>query len=105
MRLMMRMAFEREDIEVVAEAGDGAEGVRLADAHQPDVVLLDLRMPGTDGFAAIPSLRAVAPSAEIIVVTAVPPGPDMDRALALGAHHCLRKADLRAVVELVGARS
>lgn len=103
MRLMIRMALEREDIEVVGEAGDGAEAVRVADALQPDAVLLDLRMPGMDGFGAIPGLRAVAPNAEIIVVTVVPPGPETDRALALGAHHCLRKADLRAVVELVGA--
>jgi len=103
MRLMMRMAFEREDIEVVGEASDGAEAVGLAEALQPDVVLLDLRMPGTDGFEAIPALRAVVPDSEIVVVTVVPPGPETDRALALGAHHCLRKADLRAVVELVGA--
>jgi hypothetical protein len=39
----------------------------------------------------------------IVVVTVVPPGPDTDRAMALGAHHCLRKTDLHSVVELVGA--
>ena len=105
MRLMMRLALEREVVEVVGEAGNGAEAMRLAETLHPDVVLLDLRMPGTDGFDAIPTLRAVAPDAVIVVVTVLPPGPDTDRALALGAHHCLRKNDLRSVVELVGAIS
>ena len=103
MRLMMRLALEREVVEVIGEADNGAEAVRLAEALRPDVVLLDLRMPGGDGFDAIPALREVAPDAVIVVVTVVPPGPDTERALALGAHHCLRKTDLHSVVELVGA--
>jgi diguanylate cyclase (GGDEF)-like protein/PAS domain S-box-containing protein len=103
MRLMIRLALEREDVEVVGEASDGAEAVGLAEVLEPDVVLLDLRMPGSDGFEAIPGLRAAVPDATIVVVTVLPPGPETDRALALGADHCLRKADLRAVVELVGS--
>ena len=45
------------DVEVVGTACDGAEAVRLAEAHRPDVVLMDLRMPGTDGTAATADLR------------------------------------------------
>jgi len=41
-----------DDLEVVGEASDGAEAVRLAELHQPDVVLMDIRMPGTDGLEA-----------------------------------------------------
>jgi DNA-binding NarL/FixJ family response regulator len=42
----------QDDIEVVGEAGDGAEAVRLARRHRPDIVLMDIRMPGTDGLTA-----------------------------------------------------
>ncbi len=46
-----------EDITVVAEAGDGAEAIRQTDRHHPDVVLMDIRMPGTDGLAATGVIR------------------------------------------------
>ncbi|MEW2394564.1 response regulator transcription factor [Streptomyces sp. NPDC046862] len=49
------------DIEVVADATNGEEAVREAAAHRPDVVLLDVRMPGTDGLTALPELAALAP--------------------------------------------
>lgn len=51
----------RPDIEVVAEAADGAEAVTLAAEHRPDVVLLDVRMPGLDGISALPHLVPLAP--------------------------------------------
>ncbi|GAA4924858.1 response regulator [Stackebrandtia albiflava] len=47
-----------DDIEVVAEAGDGAEAVALVRRHRPDVVLMDIRMPGLDGLAATARLTA-----------------------------------------------
>ena len=46
-----------EDITVVAEAGDGAEAIRQTERHHPDVVLMDIRMPGTDGLAATGVIR------------------------------------------------
>ncbi|GAA2242696.1 DNA-binding response regulator [Streptomyces ruber] len=52
---------DHPDIEVVAQAVDGEEAVRLAGAHRPDVILLDVRMPGTDGLTALPALVALAP--------------------------------------------
>jgi len=48
------------DIEVVAEAGDGAEAVEAATRHMPDVVLMDIRMPKMDGIEATPGCRASA---------------------------------------------
>ncbi|MGW4021269.1 response regulator [Streptomyces sp. NPDC005009] len=51
----------REDITVVAEAADGREAYEAAHTHRPDVVLLDVRMPGVDGISALPYLVRIAP--------------------------------------------
>ncbi|MEU2899404.1 response regulator [Streptomyces sp. NPDC001273] len=51
----------REDITVVAEAADGREAYEAARAHRPDVILLDVRMPGVDGISALPHLVGIAP--------------------------------------------
>jgi DNA-binding NarL/FixJ family response regulator len=48
----------QDDIEVVGEAGDGGEAVQLARHHRPDIVLMDIRMPGTDGLAATRAIAA-----------------------------------------------
>lgn len=58
----------QSDIDVVAEAGDGAEAVRLAVELRPDVVLMDIRMPGTDGLAATKQIAADPRLADVHVV-------------------------------------
>src|SRR5262245_35704031 len=57
------------DIDVVGEAADGAEAVVVAERTDPDVVLLDLRMPVLDGVGAIKKLRAAGVTARVLVVT------------------------------------
>ena len=57
---------------VVGSASDGAEALRLAESERPDVVVLDLQMPGMDGLTALPLLRARLPEARIVVVSAFP---------------------------------
>jgi DNA-binding NarL/FixJ family response regulator len=59
----------QEDMEVVAEAADGAEALAAADEHQPDIVLVDLVMPNVDGIEAIRGLRDRAPGARAIVLS------------------------------------
>jgi DNA-binding NarL/FixJ family response regulator len=59
----------QDDIEVVAEAGDGAEALAAAEQHAPDVVLIDLVMPNVDGIEAIRGLRERVPAARAIVLS------------------------------------
>ncbi|MFS0853953.1 response regulator [Microbacterium sp. 179-I 3D4 NHS] len=65
-----RMVLEAEDgIVVVGEAGDGQAAVEAARAHRPDVVLMDVRMPGMDGIRATELITAMQPGCRVIVLT------------------------------------
>lgn len=69
-RALLRLTLRSSALfDVVAEAEDGREAIELAQACQPDVVLLDLAMPVLDGLAAIPDLRRAAPHARIVVLS------------------------------------
>jgi DNA-binding NarL/FixJ family response regulator len=59
----------QDDLTVVGEAADGASCVVAAQTHQPDVILLDLRMPGTDGVAALDELRRTENPARVLIIT------------------------------------
>lgn len=74
-----------QDIVVVAEAADGDEAVRLALDHRPDVALIDIRMPGTDGLAALARLRAELPGVAVVMFTGHDNPTYAARAMALGA--------------------
>ena len=73
------------DIEVVGEAGDGDEGVAQAEELLPDVVLMDVKMPGTDGIEALRQLRAGGCSARVLVVTSFTERRTVVPALRAGA--------------------
>jgi DNA-binding NarL/FixJ family response regulator len=71
---LLRMAFRmvlgaQPDLAVVGEAGDGAEAVRLARRLNPDVVLMDVRMPGTDGIAATEAIVRHCPGTRVLILT------------------------------------
>ncbi|KOV71712.1 MULTISPECIES: response regulator [Streptomyces] len=69
LRSAFRVLVDSEpDMEVIGEASDGAEAVRLAKEHGPDVVLMDIRMPGTDGLAATRQIGADPSLAQVRVV-------------------------------------
>ena len=80
-----------DDVEVVGTACDGAEAVRLAEAHRPDVVMMDLRMPGTDGIAATADLRQRLPTARVLVLTTYADEDAIVPALQAGARGYLTK--------------
>lgn len=73
------------DFEVVGEASDGIEGVKRAKALQPDVVLLDLHMPGLSGLDAIKLIQEEVPTCRIILLTVSEEGDDLTTALKNGA--------------------
>ncbi|OZM82505.1 response regulator transcription factor [Pseudonocardia sp. MH-G8] len=73
------------DLRVVAEAGDGAEAIALAARHRPHVVLMDIRMPGTDGITATEILRARTPAPQVVVLTTFDADAHVLRALRAGA--------------------
>lgn len=75
----------QDDIEVVGEASDGAEGVARAQELQPDVVLMDVRMPGMDGIDALRKLRELDNSARVLIVTSFTEQRTVVPALRAGA--------------------
>ncbi|MCX5389881.1 response regulator transcription factor [Streptomyces sp. NBC_00094] len=75
----------QDDIEVVGEASDGAEGVARAEELRPDVVLMDVKMPGTDGIEALKRLRRLANPARVLIVTSFTEQRTVVPALRAGA--------------------
>ncbi|MEV7890123.1 response regulator [Streptomyces sp. NPDC002817] len=95
-----------EDMEVVAEAADGSEAVSLARAHRPDLVLMDIRMPGTDGLAATAAICADPDLADtrVLILTTFEIDEYVAQALRSGASGFLGK-DVTADVLLAGVRT
>ena len=90
---MVRMGFSlildaEADIRVIGQAADGVDAIDLVKREQPDVVLLDIRMPRLDGLAALPRLT---PYSQVIMVTTFDDDDYVDAALAGGASGFLLK--------------
>jgi CheY-like chemotaxis protein len=91
--------------EVLGEAGDGAEAVRLAQALGPDVILMDLRMPGMDGVAAITELARRGIPARVLVLTTYDTDSHVLPAIEAGATGYLLKDAPRAELLRAGPHS
>ena len=107
-RAGFRMIVEaRDDLEVVGEAGDGDQALRLAGRTRPDVVLMDVRMPGMDGIEATRRLAWFEHPPRVIVLTTFDLDETVYAALRAGASGFLlkdvRPADLVAAIRVVAA--
>ncbi|HZA84747.1 MAG TPA: response regulator transcription factor [Actinomycetes bacterium] len=85
------MLATQPDMELVGEAATGSEAVQRARALHPDVVLMDLQMPGLDGPAAIATLQEQAPGVRVLVLTTFGTDADITRAVDAGATGYLLK--------------
>jgi NarL family two-component system response regulator LiaR len=82
---LMTALSEEADMDVVGEASDGAEGIKMAVERKPDVILMDLLMPGMDGLKAIAGILEVIPDAKILVVTSLEDEEKILSAIQAGA--------------------
>jgi NarL family two-component system response regulator YdfI len=95
----LRLILETEaGFELIGEAADGAEAVQLADQLQPDVILMDLRMPRVDGISAIRQLRVEQPHIAIVILTTFNEDDLMREGLQAGARGYLLKDTDRATL-------
>ena len=98
------MLSRQPDMEVVGEANDGAEAVEMVDRLQPDVVLMDLRMPLVDGVAATEEIKNRHPETQILVLTTYDSDADILRAVEAGATgYLLKDAPREELYEAVRA--
>lgn len=90
------------DLTVVGACADGAEVVATAERCAPDVVLMDLTMPGMDGIAATAALRAARPAARVLILTTSDSGDAVHRARDAGAvGHLHKSADPGTLLDAV----
>ena len=92
----------RADIDVVAAVADGSEALPAADAHEPDVVLMDDRLPGMDGVQATQALKQAHPEIGVVVLTASANSREIEELYAAGATACLTKdQELETIVDAI----
>jgi DNA-binding NarL/FixJ family response regulator len=97
------------DIDIVGEAEDGARAFFLAESLRPDVVLMDVRMPGMDGMSATAALRTAAPGSTVVILSLYDDARTRARAMEVGAaafiaKHRVEVALLEAIRQAAGRR-
>jgi DNA-binding NarL/FixJ family response regulator len=108
LRALLRYGLEEDpDLQVVGEAGNAQAGIDGVAETKPDVVLLDLSMPGMDGLEAIPRIREVSPDTAIVVFSGFAAERMREPALKLGAARYVEKGEplesVRATIREVAA--
>jgi DNA-binding NarL/FixJ family response regulator len=94
LRIATRFLQQHDDLTVVGAASGGQEALTLAQDLQPDIVVIDLAMPGLNGLEAIPRLRAMLPEVGIIALTVLDTNSYREAALAAGANDFVAKVSL-----------
>jgi DNA-binding NarL/FixJ family response regulator len=92
----------RSDVDVVASVADGTEALPAVREHEPDVVLMDYRMPGLDGVQATARIRDEHPQVAVVCLTASRNEPELEALMEAGATICLSKdQELDEIVEAI----
>ncbi|MGH8934571.1 MAG: response regulator [Egibacteraceae bacterium] len=99
----LEMVLESEpDIEVVAEANDGNEVIALSEQHMPDLVLMDVRMPGRSGIEATQSIKDAVPHTKILMLTISDEEEDLYDAIKAGANgYLLKEISIEEVADAI----
>lgn len=99
----VRLLLQRQsDFEVVAEASDGVEGIKRAKACQPDVILLDLNMPGLSGLETLKLLVQDVPDASVLILTVSEEADELSQALRDGARgYLIKNVDAAALMTAI----
>ncbi|MEY9904952.1 DNA-binding NarL/FixJ family response regulator [Catenulispora sp. MAP12-49] len=104
---LVMVITDAPDIEVAGQAGSGAEALRLVHDLRPDVVVMDIRMPGLDGIAATARIKAEAPATKVLMLTTFDDDENVYGSLRAGASGFLLKDmaldDILAAVRVVAA--
>jgi two-component system chemotaxis response regulator CheY len=104
-RLMIKSMLQTIQCEVVGEAKDGEEAVELFRSRRPDLVLMDITMPGMDGEAALQNIKAEFPGARVVMLTSLAGRDTVKNCANLGAIQYIRKdmppSDMRALIQKI----
>lgn len=105
MRLGLTAALgSQPDFAIVGEASDGRQGLEQAAILGPDVVLMDVGMPGMDGIAATQSLKAASPNLRVVILTSHTDDTEVIAALSSGADaYCIKGTDVEALANAIRA--
>ena len=92
----------RSDVEVIASVGDGVDAVGACKAYEPDVVLMDYRLPGLDGVQATAAVREACPDVAVVCLTASANAREIEALYEAGAAACLTKdQELEDIVDAI----
>ncbi|HEY4760875.1 MAG TPA: response regulator transcription factor [Thermoguttaceae bacterium] len=94
-RIGLACLFSGTDIQIVAEAANGKDAIKLAMKEKPDVILLDIRMPDGDGLATLEILRAKVPESRVVMLSTYDNPTYIARSVALGASDYVLKGSTR----------
>ena len=97
-RVGLAALLQGSDIEIIAQTASGKECLKLAEQHKPDVILLDVRMPGGDGLQALEKLRQKVPHSKVVMLSTFDNPTYIARAAVLGASDYVLKGSTRAAI-------
>ncbi|MEW6604326.1 MAG: response regulator [Thermoproteota archaeon] len=101
MRVVLKDILAASGFQNIVEAGDGAAAVTAYHQHRPDIVTMDINMPGTDGIQALRMILQMNPSAKVVMVTSVDQKHIVQEAIKLGAKDYVVKPFDRGMVATV----